>query len=246
MNRTAVTPRRYTCASVVAASCALALLLSPALRAEDALRLVSVTGEAEMQVAPDMALLTGEIIRDGQDAASARREADAIAAQVVRLLTDAGIAADDIDSTAVTVSPRYRWNDERKEQQLLGYRVSRGITARILELADLGPVLVSLSDAGVNRLSPPRLTLQDEESVYRETLSAAVMNAKDRASAMAAVLGEDIDAVHSISQRGQSQPRPMMAERAMMAASDAAPAAESYQAGDITYRVTVDASFSLK
>jgi uncharacterized protein YggE len=246
-------PRLLNSPSIRAAAAALAMLLaltvSAGLRADDDTpRLVSVSGEAEQRVAPDMATLTAEIISDGLDPDTARREADGIAAAALDILAAAGIAPEDMDSTALNLSPRYRWDEQRREQQLVGYRVSRGITARVLDLQSLGELLVALSDAGVNRLSPPRLGLADEESVYRTTLAAAAGNARQRADTVASALGERIARVHSVAARGEAQPRPMMAERAMLAASadSNASAAESYQSGHITYRVIVDASFVLE
>jgi uncharacterized protein YggE len=73
----------------------------------------------------------------------------------------------------------------------VGYRVSRSIDARLLDLDKLGPLLVALSESGVNSMRPPRLGLVDEESVYREVLEAAVRNARERAGVIAAALGEE-------------------------------------------------------
>ena len=100
---------------------------------------------------------------------------------------------------------------------------------------------------GVNRIDEPRMGLQDDESVYQQLLSEASRNARDRAQAIASTLGEELGQVLHVSTHEVAVPRPMVMERAMMAADASTSAAsESYQTGHISYRVTVSASFALR
>jgi len=64
---------------------------------------------------------------------------------------------------------------------------------------------------------------------------------------VASALGGTLGDAMSVSTGQQQMPRPMMAERAMMA-SDAASksAGESYNAGYLNYRISVSASFALE
>lgn len=207
---------------------------------------IEVTGRSELRVAPDMALLGLDVLTENADAAVARRQADAITAEALTVLRGAGLADADIDTTGLQITPQYRWLKEERQQELTGYRVARNIQVRLLDLDTLGELITTLSDTGINRMNAPRLGLQDEEQVYRQVLAAAAANARERAEVIAASLGEELGATLSASTQRESNNRPMLAERAMMAA-DAAPASsvESYSAGYLTYSVTINASFSL-
>lgn len=215
--------------------------------ADDYQRRIEVTGKSEIRVAPDMAFLQLDVVTQNKDAAVARREADAVTAKALSVLREAGLADADIDTTGLSIAPQYRWLKDERTQELTGYRVSRNIAVRLLELDRLGELVTGLSDTGINRMQAPRLGLQDEESVYRNVLAAATANARQRAAVMASSLGEELGPVISASTQRESAPRPMLAERAMMAA-DSAPTSsgESYSAGYLSYAVTINAAFSLK
>lgn len=223
------------------------LVLAPASRADtDTARSIEVSGEAERRVAPDMALLSMQVVSESPDAAAARREADGITAAALAALRAHGIEGPDIDSSGLSIQPQYRWIKDEQRQELVAYRVSRSIDARLLDLDRLGVVLEAVSESGVNSMRPPRLGLVDEESVYRDVLEAAVINARERAMVIADALDEDLGATLSISTYKSPVPRPIAQERMMMAA-DSAPTApgSSYESGYLTYSVTLNASFAL-
>lgn len=219
--------------------------VTPAL-ANDAQRSIEVTGRSELRVAPDMASLQLDVLTENTDASIARRQADAITAEALKVLRTAGLADADIDTTGLQITPQYRWLKEERQQELTGYRVARNIQVRLLDLDSLGELIATLSDTGINRMNAPRLGLQDEEQVYRQVLAAAAANARERAEVIAVSLGEELGATLSASTQREYNNRPMLAERAMMAA-DAAPASsgESYSAGYLSYSVTIQATFSL-
>ena len=223
-------------------------LASAGPRAEDeARRSITVSGEAEQRVAPDMATLQMEVLTQGPDAAAARRQADELTAQAVAALQEAGIDDSDFDSSSLSISPQYRWLEKEGRQELIGYRVSRSIAARLFELDRLGALLIRLTDAGVNRVLPPQLGVAEDESIQQQVMAAAAANARQRAEALANALGESLAEVLDLSVNGGPQPRPLGRELMMMA-SDAPAAApgESYQAGHVTFSASVTARFALR
>jgi uncharacterized protein YggE len=230
----------------LALALACGLALAPASHADDDVRSIQISGEAERRIAPDMALLLMEVVSESPDSAVARREADGITAAVLKVLRNHGIESPDIDSSALSIQPQYRWIKNEQRQELVSYRVSRGIDVRLLDLDKLGVVLEAVSESGINSMQPPRLGLVDEESVYREVLEAAVRNARERAAVIANALDEDLGDTLSISTHRSPVPRPMAQERMMMAAADSAAApGSSYESGYLTYSVTLTASFAL-
>lgn len=239
-------PRLPFAPFLLAALIAAALLPAAPARADDAPRQLSVSGEAERRVAPDMALLRMAVVSDDIDATKARQDADATIGRALARLREAGVEDGDIDSSGLQLVPQYRWRDAPREQQLVGYRVTRRLEVRLLDLERLGELLVALSEAGINQLQAPEPGLADPEALYRETLAAAATNARERAELLAATLGESLGDVLSVSTHDPGYPMPMRREAVMMAA-DAAPSsgADSYQSGDISYRVSLTVTFEL-
>lgn len=209
-------------------------------------RSVTVSGEAERRVAPDMATLDMAVVIDGIDAGRAREEADATVARARSLLRARGIEDGDVDSSALEIMPQYRWTEDTREQRLVGYRVTRRIEVRLVDLSLLGDLLVALSDAGINEVRPPRPGLKDPESVYREVLAEAADNARRRAVVLAETLGEELGEVLSIDTQDTQRPIPVAREAMMMAADAKSGGGSSYQSGDLTFRVTLLARFGLR
>ncbi|MEM1188087.1 MAG: SIMPL domain-containing protein [Pseudomonadota bacterium] len=227
------------CAAVIAA------LASSAARADESARSITVSGSAEARIAPDMAMLRMSVVEDDINVDAARSRADAIVATALETLRAADIDAGDIDTSALRVDPQYRWHESTRRQILTGYRVTRGIEVRLLDLPLLGELLVALSEAGVNRVEAPVLGLQDRESVYQEVLAAAAENARQRAAVLATTLNEKIGAVLSVQTQRAPNPMPMRREMAMMAADESSGGAASYQSGDLDFSVNLTVSFAL-
>lgn len=215
--------------------------------ADDDRRSVGVSGEAERRVAPDMALLRMAVLKDADAVVTARREADASVARALSLLAARGIDSADIDSSGLEVMPRYRWDEDTREQERIGYRVTRRLEVRLLDLSLLGDLLVALSEAGINDMQSPELGLADPERIYREVLAEAVANARDRAAVVAGTLGANLGEAITIDTQRARPPQPLRREAVMMAADSGAPASgASYQSGDLTFRVDLSARFELR
>jgi uncharacterized protein YggE len=235
--------RTFLVALVCAGSAMLGVL--PAAADEDERRSVAVTGVAERRVTPDMARLRLAVSQEALDVSSAREAADETIARAIAVLRSADVDDDDINASSLQVSPQYRWNDTTRERRLVGYRVTRGLDVRLLDLDRLGTLLVELSNAGINEIQEPELALRSPEAVYQEVLAAAAANARERAEVLATSLGEELGAVISVHTQSQGGLLPMRREAFMMAADSAASGAPSYQSGNLDLRVELQVVFAL-
>ncbi|MEM6485629.1 MAG: SIMPL domain-containing protein [Pseudomonadota bacterium] len=214
-------------------------------------RTISVTGKAERRVQPDMALLSVEVFERAADVNEARAKTDNVTANALQALRAIGVEDADIDTTGLRVNPQYRWVERDREQQLSGYEVARSIEIRLLNLEDLGALLVTLAELGVNRVDPPVLKVEEEESLYQQVLADAAQNARDRADALAKALGASVGEVLTLNASSRAIPRPMsqVRERAVMMASATDTlneSAESFNAGYLTLTATVQAVFGFE
>ncbi|MEM8942504.1 MAG: SIMPL domain-containing protein [Pseudomonadota bacterium] len=214
-------------------------------------RTISVSGKAERRVQPDMALISVEVFERAADVNEARAKTDKVTADALDALRALGVEDGDIDTTGLRVNPQYRWAERDREQQLSGYEVARSIEVRLLNLEDLGALLVKLAELGVNRVDSPVLKVKEEELLYQQVLADAAQNARDRADALADALGASVGDVLTLQANSRVIPRPMsqVRERAvMMAASTDAvsESADSFNAGYLTLTATVQAVFSIE
>lgn len=178
-------------------------------------------GEATLKRAPDRAWITlATEARDTQAAVARTRNAEAMTA-AQNALKGAGVAADAIRTTAVSLTPEFDWNNGKST--LRGYVARNQVEVRVDNLDRLpavldavnGPKNVALSVTG------PIFDLKDESGVQNEALAAAVQDALLRAQAIATGARRSLGAILRIEDGNMrvspKQPMPMFAQRAMSA-----------------------------
>jgi len=209
------------------------------------LNTVSVGGKGFVMVTPDQADVRMSITLQRADLKEAQAEVATIANRFLELADKLDIDKKDIQTTGANVRPEYRWNKNRNQQELIGYRVDRQLLVQLKDLDKLGALLESSVKAGINQVSPPVLKSSRERDAYREALALAAKDARANAETLATALDARLgDVVQINSQQVQPGPRPMMRMEAAMADSGGPEA--SYNAGDIRLNATVSASFALK
>ena len=128
-----------------------AAVLAP-LPVQAADRLVTVSGEATVSVAPDMA-----VIRIGvtSSAKTAREASDANAKQMTAVLAaikDAGIADRDVQTSRLSLQPQYD-PKQTGAARLVGFQVNNQVTIKIRDIGTLSAVLDRAIAAGANEMS---------------------------------------------------------------------------------------------
>ena len=204
---------------------------------------VKVSGEAELQVAPELAIVMLSIQARDPDLGKAQEHAGAVITRVLELADSLDIPRARVQSTQITVHPEFDWNEGR--QQLRGYLVQRELRIELENLERLGELMERALRAGVNSVSPPELRVKDPREVHRQVLALAAEDAKHNAEALAEALGARVGAVRYItSGREPAPPMPMQT----MSFRDARESAveQSYETGRIVMRAEVQAEFELR
>lgn len=199
-------------------------------------REISVTGEGQVQAAPDMASLSLGVTAQSAEAQAAMSESAARMRSVMGALEDAGIAPRDMQTRTMSVSPL-----REDGGAVSGFEARNMLDVRIRQLDALGGVLDAVLAEGANALSGLRFELSDRAAAQDEALRRAVADARARAKLLADAAEVDLGPVRSIRDSAiQDGPEPMM--RAQMApVSEGVPLAE----GEITVSASVSMVFSL-
>lgn len=182
---------------------------------------IAVSGHGEVSTLPDRARLSLAV--DALDAEVKKAEAEVN--RVTRLYLDElkklGVDAKDVSTTASSLQPEYVWEETTRRQKLVGYRARRDIQVLVRNLDQLGDVILSATQAGVNHVSPPALESSQAEALAREALALAAKDAQARALSLAGALGVRLGSARVVREAGQAMPPPqpykVMAMRAEMA-----------------------------
>lgn len=199
----------------------LALPLAGAQAAEEAPRRITVTGEARVEAAPDLATLTAGVQSEALTAGPALAATSTAMQKVFEALAAAGIAPADMQTSQLSVDPV--WADDGSGR-IRGYSASNLVTVRIRDVTQLGAVIDAASAAGANRLFGIGFELAEPRAQADAARTRAVADARAKAELLAKAAGVTLGPVLSIREGGEPAPGPMFA-RAEMANADA-PVAE--------------------
>ena len=173
---------------------------------------LNATGEVTR--VPDVAIITAGVVTRSATATGALQDAANRMSQVLAALKGAGVADRDIQTSAVSLNPEYRY-PENQAPQLVGYTASNRLTIRFRDIRNSGKILDALVSQGANQINGPDLTIDKPEAALDEARAQAIAIGRARADLYARGLGMRVVRVVSVSEGGGAYPvpppRPMMA-----------------------------------
>ncbi|MCB2115079.1 MAG: SIMPL domain-containing protein [Rhodobacteraceae bacterium] len=203
---------------LVAAAMMLAL---PAFAADPVPTTISVSGEGRVEVVPDLATVSLGVTTDADTASAAMTANSGAVAQVLDRLKAAGIEPRDVQTSGLSLGPRYDYGrGDGTPPKLLGYTVSDMVTVRVRDLAKLGGVLDGVVADGANTLNGLGFGLAEDAEARDEARRRAVADARHRAELYAGAAGVKLGRLISISEAGMSYPPMPMAEASFAKAAD--------------------------
>ena len=182
---------------------------------------VTAVGRAEIEMAPDRAVVTVGVRATGKTAAEAARAGAARSQQVLDALRAKLGPGDRAESASNRVEPVTVYEDG-KPPRITGYAATHGLRAITTRTADVGPLLDAVTAAADVSIESVRFELADPGPAQANALRQAARDARTRASAIAEGLGLGLGPVRIAREVGSSPPAPMGEMRLRTAAADAA------------------------
>lgn len=205
---------------------------------------VTVTADATVRAAPDMATITAGVVTQASDAAAALAANSQRMEKVVAALKRAGVADRDLRTSQIMVQPQYRYGEGRAPQ-ITGYQASNDVTVRLRDLARVGPVIDTLVAQGANRIDGPAFGIDKPEPLMDQARAEAVRKARARADILAAAAGVKVRRVLAISEGGDMRPPIMPMMRTMAMDSGVAAPAPPIEPGESEVRAVVTVAFEI-
>ena len=171
-------------------------------------RMVSVIGEAKLEIVPDQAFVSAGVTNQGKSAREALDLNKRNMADVIQALRDSGVAEADMRTASVTVQPMLSNQGKDDRSRVVGYAVSNRITVRIAEPTKLGELLDRLVAAGANQINDVRFTVADESKRRDAVRADAVRDARRKAELYAQAAGARVGRVVTISELDAPSPSP--------------------------------------
>jgi len=205
--------------------------------------LISISANGEASKVPDVANISAGVVTEAEDSEKAMRDNAEQMDKLIKAIKKAGIDDKDVQTSGISLSPRYHYQQGRKPQ-ITGYEARNTVSIKVRKLEKLGGVLDTLAAAGANQIHGPSLEVGEPEPVMAEARKQALDKARARAGTYAEALGMKVRRIVSVSESGAPGfPQPMM--RTEMAAAKA-DVATPVAPGETTLTVNLDLVFELK
>ena len=206
-----------------------------------------VNGTGRVTVTPDLGLLDLGVEARATTVAEAREQAATAMTSIMDVLADARIEERDIRTQFFNIQPEYVWNQTKRQQEIVGYRVTNTVNVKVRDLEAMGTLIDQVATAGgdLTRINSIRFTVEDTDQFATQAREAAVKQAMEKAQQFAQVTGVTLGKLAYIAETGASVPvvRDFATEERVAAAVAAPPTPISQGEMDIT--VTVRAVFAI-
>lgn len=204
---------------------------------------LDVVAEGEVTRTPDLVTIGAGVVTQAVSAGAAMRDNAARMAATIAALRHAGVADRDIQTSAITLSPQYRYG-ENVPPAITGYQATNSVSVRFRDVTYAGTILDTLVAQGVNQINGPSLSLDQPDAALDEARGKAITTARARATLYAAAAGLRVRRIVSISEMGgysPPSPVPMMAMSMRAKEADTA-----IRPGEQKLVVAVSVSFELE
>jgi len=155
---------------------------------------VTVTGQAEKFVKPDLAIINLGVTTEGETVSEVMTENAKAMNDIIEALKEEDTLLDEnIKTREFNLSPRYEWRTEpdyiEGERILVGYEVSQTLEVRISEFDIIGPIVQKVADLGANQIGALVFIVENEDVIKNELRGEAIAQARGKAKELASQLG---------------------------------------------------------
>lgn len=210
----------------------------------EAKREISVQGQGEIEVKPEIAKVTVGLQTGPQPNAKAaldllgRRFTEVVAA--VRAL---GVKEEDVKTTNFSVHPVYDYTEGR--QTLRGFEASEQVEVKVRNLEKAGEVLARATAAGANVVGDISFEVAEPNLLQTKAQEKAITDARAKADVLAKALGVRLGRVKTFSAGGE-EPKGPVFTRALEAVGGEGPVAPPVPPGLYSVQATVSVTFELR
>jgi uncharacterized protein YggE len=218
---------------------------------------ITVTGEGQASVAPDVATITWSVIETGATVSEAQDAATKKSDSALAALTGLGIDEKDVRTVSYNVNPQYEETPcggvnacpkylPPANQRIVGYEVSETVAVKVHDLDKTGDVLQALGGLGVQNIYGPDLGLDDPSAGQNAARADAINHAKAQAQVLADQLGVHLGEIVSFSENGGGYPSPVMYKAADSMMAESAGSAPTIPTGENEYSSTVSITYEIR
>ena len=205
---------------------------------------LNLSAYGETRAAPDMATISLGVQNVAPTAADAIRQNAAKMTQVIAALRKAGIPEKDIQTSNLSVSPQYVYQ-ENLPPRLTGYQVSNQVTVTSHDMSRVGQLVDATVNAGADTVGGVSFGLTDSTAAENDARVKAVQALQAKADLYARATGYHVGRLVSLNEGSSYAAPPPAPPMPMMMAKAERDYSTPVSAGETRVRVDVSAVYEL-
>jgi hypothetical protein len=171
---------------------------------------MAFTGSGTVYAKPDLALTSFSVITEAKTISETMAPNTENMNKVIAAIKAQGVEDKDIKTTDFSIYPRYEYikseiyssSYPEGSRELVGYEMNQTVEVKIRDLAKVGDIMQSATDAGANQIGSLQFTIDDKDSIKAQAREEAIQNAKAKAEELASQLGVKLGRIISFNESG--------------------------------------------
>ena len=170
----------------------------------DKLSMITVSGTAEVLIAPDEVVCSLNVIKTNKDLQTAKRLNDESVGKILELTRRFSVSPQNVQTTQISVDMKYESirdpktrifsdnGDEIGRRIFRGYEVSKTVTVKLTDLSRFDAFFAEVLQTGVSSVNSVRFETSKLREHKDKAREMAMKAAKEKATSMAAAVGQNI------------------------------------------------------
>ncbi|MPZ24044.1 MAG: DUF541 domain-containing protein [Dehalococcoidia bacterium] len=208
---------------------------------------INVDGEGIVTIEPDLATLNLGVEVRAASADEALVLANGAFDNLSQVLTDQGVAEEDIQTTGISIQPEYNFDGD--PPTIIGFIASNTVNVMVRDLDSTGDVIDGVTSAAgdATRINQITFEREDDAEAISQARDLAVEDARQKAESLADGAGIALGDLVSITDVSFSEPppTPFNLEAAASSAGDDGRVATPVSPGTLEVRVSVAAVYDI-
>lgn len=167
--------------------------------------LITVSGQAEISVTPDMAVFNLKVVTLDKEMGKAKSLNDESVRKTLTMAKSYQIAHEDIQTSYISINSRFSDDDDDKRPSVfLGYEVTKKIVLTLRDMSRIESLLSDVIKAGVNRVEDIDFRTTQIRQHKDRAQQMAIKAAQEKAIALTKEIGQTIGKAYTITEEGYS------------------------------------------
>ena len=158
---------------------------------------ITVSGTGETRISADTAVISMGVSARDKDVLEAQQTVNERIAKIRQALTGIGVAEENINTDYMSIYAIYDYDDDVEKVQ--AYSASMTLAVKVADMEIVGKVIDEAFAAGANTLNGISFSASDTAAAEKESLQAAVADARAKAEILAEAAGLKITGIEIIS-----------------------------------------------